>query len=238
MNCWATFTRPLRGLVDLLVAQSTAKETPPRRPATQHHFLIHHRVRIGIVKTTILLSTLLFLSFITVLAQQPPAVRPESGTWVNVAPDNSGFTVLMPGKAAEQSQPLEGHPDLANHLLTLETDIGGYVVSYLEFPDDVTDPDRIKLMLDRGREGGIASSGGELVSETEIKLSGYFGREWSMKLPGGLTATARAYWVRRQLFQTVFVKSPKANDSPEVIRLRQQAETKFLDSFALIGDPK
>ena len=190
------------------------------------------------MKRTILLSILLSLSFITVLAQQPPAIRPESGAWVNVAPTNSGFTVLMPGKAAEQSQPLEGHPDLANHLLTFETEIGGYVVSYLQFPDDVTDPDLIKTMLDRGRDGGIASSGGELVSETEIKLGGYFGREWNMKLPGGLAATARAYWVKRRLFQTVFVKSPKTNDSPEMIRLRQQAETKFLDSFALIGDPK
>lgn len=143
----------------------------------------------------------------------------------------------MPGKAAEQSQPLEGHPDLANHLLTLETDIGGYVVSYLEFPDDVTDPDQIKLMLDRGREGGIASSGGELISETEIKLNGYFGREWNLKLSGGLTATARAYWVKRRLLQTIFVKSPKASDSPEVIKLRQQAETKFLNSFTLSDEP-
>ena len=93
-------------------------------------------------------------------------------------------------------------------------------------------------MLDRGREGGIASSGGELVSETEIKLNGYFGREWNMKLPGGLTATARAYWVKRRLLQTIFVKSPKASDSPEVIKLRQQAETRFLDSVALSDDLK
>ena len=165
-------------------------------------------------------------------------VQPESGTWVKVAPANSGFSVLIPGKPAEQAQPVAGHQGLENHLLTLETEIGGYVVSYLEFPDDVTDPDLIKLMLDRGREGGIASSGGELVSETEIKLNGYFGREWNMKLPGGLTATARAYWVKRRLFQTVFVKSPKATDSAEVLKLRQQAETKFLNSFALADDIK
>ncbi len=190
------------------------------------------------MKKTILLSTLLFFSFITVLAQQPAVVQPESGTWINVAPANAGFTILMPGKATEAAQPLEGHPDLSNHLLTLETELGGYVVSYLEFPADVTDPDRIKLMLDRGREGGIASSGGELVSETEIKLGGYFGREWSMKLSGGMTAIARAYWVRRRLFQTVFVKSPKASDSAETIRMRQQAETKFLNSFTLSDESK
>src|SRR5204863_8597503 len=89
--------------------------------------VIHHRVRINLVKKTILLATLLSLSFIPVLAQQPSAARPESGAWVNVAPADSGFTVLMPGKATEASQPLEGHPDLANHVLTFETELGGYV---------------------------------------------------------------------------------------------------------------
>lgn len=187
------------------------------------------------MKKSILLSIFTLLSFITVLAQEPAAVHPESSAWVNVAPANSGFSVLIPGKPAEQAQSVEGHQGLENHLLTLETELGGYVVSYLEFPDEVTDPDQIKVMLDRGREGGIASSRGELVSEAEIKLNGYFGREWSLKLPGGLTATARAYWVKRRLYQTVFVKSPKASDSPGVIKLRQQAETKFLNSFTLSG---
>jgi hypothetical protein len=189
------------------------------------------------VKKTILLSVFVSLSFITALAQEPAVVHPESSPWVKAAPPNSGFSVLIPGKPAEQAQPVEGHQGLENHLLTLETEIGGYVVSYLEFADEVTEPDLVKAILDRGRQGGI-SSGGELTSEREIKVNGYFGREWSLKLPGGFTATARAYWVKRRLYQTVFVKTPKANDSSEVIKLRQQAETKFLDSFALIDDLK
>ena len=188
------------------------------------------------MKKTILLSLFFSLSVITVLAQGPAVEQPESGAWVKVAPAHSGFSVLIPGQPVEKAQPVEGHPGMENHLLTFETETGGYVVSYLEFPEDVTDSAAIKLMLDRGREGGIASSGGELVSETEIKLNGYFGREWAMKLPGGLTATARAYWVKRRLFQTIFVKSPKADDPPEVTKLRQQAETKFLDSFTLSDD--
>jgi hypothetical protein len=188
------------------------------------------------VKRTILLSIFISLSFITVLAQQPAAVDVESGTWVNVAPDNSGFVILMPAKPAEKADPVEGHPGMENHLLTLETNLAGYVVSYLQFPDDTTDPEQIKLMLDRGREGGLKSSGGELKSETEIKLNGYLGREWTIKLPGGLLATARAYWVKRRLYQTVFVMPQTATDSPEVVKLRQQAATKFLDSFTLSDD--
>jgi hypothetical protein len=191
------------------------------------------------VKRTILLSTFISLSFATVLAQQQPppaAVQIESGTWINVAPANAGFTVLMPAKPSENVQAVKGLPGGENHLMTLETKLAGYVVSYVQFPDETTDPDAIKVMLDRGREGGIASSGGELGGEKEIKLNEYFGREWMMKLPGGLLATTRAYWVKRRLYQTVFVITPNASDSPEVIKLREEAGTKFLDSFTLSGD--
>ncbi len=139
----------------------------------------------------------------------------------------------MPGKPSEQTQALEGQPGVENHLLMLETKLAGYVVSYVVFSNDVTDPARIKDLLDRGREGGLGSSGATLKSEKEIKLNDYFGREWLMELPNGLSATARAYWVKRRLFQTVFVSSPKTDDSPETKRLHQEAATKFLDSFTL-----
>jgi hypothetical protein len=172
------------------------------------------------VKRTILLSIFISISSATVLAQQspPPAVvHVESGTWINVAPANAGFTVLMPAKPSEKVEPMEGHPGVENHIL-------------------ITDPDAIKVLLDNGREGGIASSKAELSSEKEIKLNEYFGREWVMKLPEGLLATARAYWVKRRLYQTVFVIGPNASDPPEVTKLRQEVATKFLDSFTLSGD--
>lgn len=189
---------------------------------------------------TLFLATFLSLGFATVLAQQPPPAPvavPESGAWTNGAPATAGFTILMPGKPIERVQPLEGRPGIENHLLILETKLAGYVVSYVQFPDEVTDPATIKVLLDRGREGGVASSGGTLKSEKEIKLNDYFGQEWLIDLPGGMTATARAYWVKRTLYQTIFVTTPKSDDSAEVKKLRQQTETRFLDSFTLKADP-
>jgi hypothetical protein len=188
------------------------------------------------VKKTILLSIFIFLSFITVLAQQTPPraiVRAESGIWINVAPANAGFTVLMPAKPTEKVEEVAGHAGVEHHMLALETELAGYVVTYVEFPDEVTDTDAIKLMLDNGREGGLASSGGKLKSEKDIKLNEYLGREWELELPGGLLATARAYWVKRRLYQIVFVGTPHASDTPEVTKLRQEIATKFLDSFSL-----
>ncbi len=89
----------------------------------------------------------------------------------------------MPGKPSEQTQALEGQPGVENHLLMLETKLAGYVVSYVVFSNDVTDPARIKDLLDRGREGGLGSSGATLKSEKEIKLNDYFGREWLRSFP-------------------------------------------------------
>jgi hypothetical protein len=185
----------------------------------------------------IAISIFVALSFDPVSAQQPqplPVALPnDSSAWINGAPANAGFTILMPGKPAERVQAVEGHPGIENHMLILETTLAGYVVSYVQFPDDVTDPAAIKELLNRGREGGLASSGATLKSEKEIRLNDYFGREWLMELPSGLVATARAYWVKRRLFQTVFITTPKPDDSAEVRRLRQETATKFLDSFTL-----
>ncbi|HEY8186035.1 MAG TPA: hypothetical protein VIF64_08200 [Pyrinomonadaceae bacterium] len=192
------------------------------------------------VKTSILLSILVFLSFATISAQEPSAapVAADLTTWVNVAPADAGFTILMPSKAPEKVTPLQGHPDIENHVIALETELAGYVVSYMQLAEEVTDPAKIKELLDRGREGGIASTGGQLKREKEIKLSGYSGREWNVEIPGGLVATTRAYWVKRRLYQTVFITSPKDSDSPEVTKLRQDAGKKFLDSFVLNGMSK
>jgi hypothetical protein len=188
------------------------------------------------MKKLILLLTFLLLSIASARAQQPPAaVNPEAGAWIKLEPANAGFTVLMPGKPSESTTSLD-RPGVTNHELTLETKLAGYVVTYVEFPEEVTDPADVKTILDSGRDGGVASSKGELTSEKEIKLKQFAGREWLMKLPNGLVATARAYWVKRRLYQTILVITPNANDSPELIKLRQEAGNKFLDSFTLSGD--
>jgi hypothetical protein len=188
------------------------------------------------VKKPLFLATFICLSFVTVLAQQA-AIPAASGKWITIAPANSGFSVAFPGQPSPSVQPVKDQPGLEHHMLSLETEPAGYVVTYVQFNEDVTDPDAVKLLLDRGREGGLASSGGKLKSEKDIKLNGFSGREWLVDLPGGLSATARAYWVKRQLYQLIFVAIPKANEGPEAIKVRQDLANKFFESFTLISEP-
>jgi hypothetical protein len=72
-----------------------------------------------------------------------------------------------------------------------------------------------------------------LRSEKEIKLGPYFGREWVVDLSGNLETTARAYWVKRRLYQTIFVVAVDASDLSGATKLRRDAQAKFLDSFTL-----
>lgn len=144
----------------------------------------------------------------------------------------------MPAKPSEQVQGVDGHPALQNIILGLETKLAGYAVSSVQFPNEITDPVAIKRMLDRGREGGIESSKGKLQSEKEIKLGPYFGREWIADLPGNLQTTARAYWVKRRLFQTIFVEPVNAGELADVTKIRRDAKAKFLDSFTLSDTSK
>jgi len=189
----------------------------------------------SLMKKILLLLTFASVSALSAYGQQPaptpdPSLPPA---WLKIAPANGGFTILFPGKPEESASPVEGRPGIENHLLMFETKTAGYVVSYVEFPEEVTDAAHIKRILDSGREGGLAAGKAELVSEKDIKLNEYSGREWSLKMPGGLTAIARAYWVKRALYQTIVITNPAESDSAELIKTRAEAGAKFLNSFAL-----
>src|ERR1044072_3745287 len=123
------------------------------------------------MKKSLLLLVLLF-TVVSAMGQTPAAKSgdPESGPWTTVSPANGVFTVMLPGKASETTAAVEGRPGIENHVLTLETKLAGYVVSFLEFPEEIVDPAAVRTILDSGREGGLASSKAELVSEKEIKF--------------------------------------------------------------------
>jgi hypothetical protein len=181
---------------------------------------------------------LLVLSFIAVSAQEH-STAPASGetaSWVNIAPAKSGFVLLMPGKPTEKVDPVAGSPGVENHSFAFETPTAGYVFSYVQFPEEITDANSIKGMLDAGREGALGTSGARLKSEKEITLNGYHGREWILELPDGLMATNRAYWVKRRLYQLVFVVATSANDTPQALKLRQDSAYKFFGSFQLVSE--
>ncbi|HEX5709318.1 MAG TPA: hypothetical protein VFX96_18600 [Pyrinomonadaceae bacterium] len=192
----------------------------------------------------IMCAALVASAAVSAVAQGDPrpsaavAVEQNAAAWKKLAPAGSGFTALMPGTASEQTAPVKSaRGDLQNHLFTLETPLAAYIVSYVEFPEPVTDPETIKRMLDGGRDSGLSSASATLRSEREIKIDGHPGREWVMGVQGKFVAHARAYWVKQRLYQALIImEDAPANASAATLKLREDTVAKFLNSFALADE--
>lgn len=151
--------------------------------------------------------------------------------WEKFAPSGGGFSVLMPGKPTANDQEVPTpNGKLINRMFLLDAGESAYLVAYMDFPEPVSDPARIKAMLDSARDQAIAGTRGRLKEEKEIKLGEHTGREWFVALPGGLLR-ARGYWVKQRVYQVV-VLMPEGKDAASE-SAREATMARFLNSFAL-----
>ena len=172
---------------------------------------------------------------ISVSAQNPPTPStPQSSaankTWKDYSFPAGRFSVSLPGTPKEESQTTStALGPLENHIITLETDEVIYMASYLDIPVSIADPDAIKKALDGGRDRALANIKGEkkLLSETEISIDGFAGRELRISLPNDILLRARFYLVKQRLYQILVLVSATEADAKDVIR--------FLDSFKLMS---
>lgn len=152
--------------------------------------------------------------------------------WEKFSPEGGGFAVLFPSKPTGSEESIKTQiGTLMHHMYSLETATSFFMVSYVDYPEPVTDRALINTMLDAGREGGLEATHGELKSEKEIKIGENLGREWVVNIPGGGLARARAYWVSRRLYQAVIMMPETKNIEAE--KSRDATMSKFLDSFVL-----
>lgn len=169
--------------------------------------------------------------------QSPAPVEKDAAAWKKLAPPAGGCTMLLPGTPTENKNVVDTKVGkLENRTYTLKTSMALYMVAYADFPDPISDPDLIKRMLDSGRDQALSNTNGKLKSEKDIKLDGHAGREWLVEMPDDLVARARAYWVRRRLYQAIVLMEEASNASPAVVKLHEDVAAKFLDSFALSGE--
>ncbi len=159
----------------------------------------------------------------------PPVATLEK-RWEKFSPPGLGVTVLLPGKITFQEQLVDTPAGKKPNRVSI-ADLGGdvFMVSYLQFPDPVSDPAAIRFMLDRGRDG--VTSKATLRGESEITLAGYSGRQWLLSLPNDMRATAKAYWVSNTFFQLLVVTNE--HQTPDAAKLTRERMTKFFDSFTL-----
>jgi TonB family protein len=155
--------------------------------------------------------------------------------WQEFSPSEGRFSVKLPSRPVTTTQRVET-PDgwLPMRVYTLATP-DQYIVSYMDYPRTLEDPARVGQFFAGVRDGALRATGATLLRERDVTLAGHPGRQFKMKLRGGLVGRARIYVVGNRLYQLLFIVHEEG--APELkLRSNEEAADRFFDSFRLEAD--
>jgi len=153
-------------------------------------------------------------------------------TWSEFSSAEGAFSVLMPGTPTEETQTQDtelGAIDV--HSFTFEQGGVAYLVGYNVFPAAVIEAASPDSLLDGACDGQVQAVKGTRVSEQEITLGAYAGRDLEILIEdsdGPASLRSRMFLVRDRLYQVMVVGPKGQSTSPDTL--------KFLDSFKLVGE--
>lgn len=145
--------------------------------------------------------------------------------WVKFAPAEWRCSVLVPQQPTLSTQELTTATGtkFTQYLARTSDPDSAYGLSYFDYTADMT------FSLDKGRDGMVSAVDGTLLSETEISLGGYPGREIKIAAKSNgfdLLVRARVYHVGNRIYVLQHMTT-KQNDTPAIA-----AKTaRFFDSF-------
>ena len=148
--------------------------------------------------------------------------------WVEVRPEDGGFSIQMPAAPVETTQPVKTTSGpIALRMYVLEHGDFIYMVSFSDYAEETLAVRTLEQLLDGARDGAAASIRGEILDDAAISLSNHPGRYVVLRDPTGeLTLQIRLLLVGRRLYQFGVV-TPRGDRSSAAV-------TRFLDSFALL----
>lgn len=173
----------------------------------------------------------------------PPPVKEYSQTaWKEFKSAQGGFSIVVPGQPKEEVSTQDTKiGKLTTHYFDLETDLGHYLVTYVDVPKPPTTPEDIKAALDNSRDRAVAN-GARLLIENDISVAGVVGRELLLE-HNGLILRTRSFFVNGRLYQIILVARPNtvfnsgkpSADPAGYTDLFQMVSKRFFDSFKVTG---
>jgi hypothetical protein len=106
-----------------------------------------------------------------------------------------------------------------------------WLVGYSDYPEATVQASDAAPMLAGARDGGVGNVNGQLVSDAEVTLNGYPGREFSASVTQAgqeMMLRERVYLVGNRLYQ-VLVLVPKGQENSTEVE-------DFLQSFQLTAE--
>jgi hypothetical protein len=164
------------------------------------------------MKRTILLAATLSALVLGLSATAAPVAE-----WEVYAPEGAAFEIKMPGKptvSVKKNKTFAGDVTTTMHMAMDDSASATYGAAVVELPAGVARfaEGKPKEMLDGVATGFAAGAGGKVVSQKEIKLGDYQGREFQVSLfDGAGVGYGRAYFVKGKVVMVV-VLAPKDAD--------------------------
>ena len=192
-----------------------------------------HLIRYSFILLGLLLPTGFAFSQEPV-TKQPPTSSPEANptNWKTFESAEGRFSIQFPGTPKVGTEPLDAAGQVVLHKSSLTTK-AEYGVIYADYPMKIEGTAAINQVLDDGAKGAVAGVSSELLSISEISLSGNPGRALKERLKDGAIMQTRMFLVGQRLYQIAATLPPTAGSKADEIAIYEQAATKFLDSFKL-----
>lgn len=165
-------------------------------------------------------------------SQASPPVLLAQSIWKQYTSTEGRFTVLMPGtpKTERQTQNTQLGPiNIQAFAVARQQESVAYIVAYSDFPNNFVQKANIQKLLDGARDGALRAAQGKLLSQRNISLNGYPGREFEFVNPVGLITKNRMYLVNGRLYQVIVVTK---QDTQKYL---SRSIAGFLNSFKLLA---
>ena len=144
------------------------------------------------------------------------ARQAEEATFIAENPftsDEGYFSISFPGEPTESSQEISTElGPITIFFYTYDYRNGAYLVSYLDYPDEIIEQSDSNDLLNAAQSGAVVNVNGQLISSKDIYIETYPGKEIVFKIPkskrmppGGI-GKARFYLVDNRLYQILSVQ--------------------------------
>ena len=173
-----------------------------------------------------------------------PAIEYNPGSWKSLLSLDGGFSVLLPGKPTRTTQQIESPSgQITQYTYLLSTGVGTYRIAYFDSTVNRNNSKGIKSALDAERDSLLAvDKQRKLLSEREVKVAGYTGREWLIE-DGDTIIRSRSFISHRRAYQiglsvsrNVAFKTGKPSADPaDLTDFYNSTAAKFFDSFKLLN---
>lgn len=171
------------------------------------------------------------------VTKQPSSSAPEANptNWQTFESAEGRFSIQFPGTPKVGIEPTDPAGQVVLHKASLTTK-AEYGVIYADYPMKIEGTAAAKQVLDDGAKGAVNAVSSELLSISEISLSGNPGRTLKERMKDGAIMQARMFLVGQRLYQIAVTVPPREVSKADEVTLYEQAATKFLDSFKLTPD--